>query len=159
MTKTKFPILPLISVTTFVALTLITAHAFAAPKATATQALFISVPPIQVSNYLKVGKGHQFVRTYLQVNSKQAGATVCHWMPRIRDAFFIALNSSAHEKMPHQKNLTATLEHAALYAAPKNLVTHVLVFDTRSSNDYRAEKKLKGKFSCKKKTKKAHKKR
>lgn len=136
----------------------------ATPNAIAKGSLFIAVPPVQVSNYLTRGNGQQILNPYLRVSSKALGMSACKWMPRVRDALFIALNGRATK---HQRTLTTDgkavdriLTEAVQQAIPESLVIGVVTFDAHDIKATRAEKHLKKKLRCKKsRTRKARHKR
>ncbi|MGA0393298.1 MAG: hypothetical protein ACO3MW_04425 [Rhodospirillales bacterium] len=129
-----------------------TLPAFAA--STQKTPLHIAVPAIQVTNHLNIDKSEKIIRPYLRVRTKKDLMTACHYMPRVREALFMALNTPMFEKLAVENRelaLTAALSQAAAHVTPKHTIMGVLAFNVHDLNDYRAEKKLTGKTPCPKK--------
>ncbi len=132
--------------------------AFLSAQATAASSeLFVAVAPVQVTNHLKTDAGRQIVLPFLQVNSKQAGRTVCRWMPRVRDALHSALNSRSAQPTTG-KTIGRILTEAVQRVVPKGLVINVVTFNARGFKSTQAEKNIKEKLLCNKPKKQARRK-
>ncbi len=128
----------------------------AAPAVKAQGPYYIAVPPVQITNHLTIRNGLNFVRPYLKVQSKKMSDQVCQWMPRLRDAFFIALNSHTQTVSSRPvgiQSINTLLKQRAYRVTPKNSVIDVIAVDLYDPKSRQIESELKNKVICKKKKK------
>jgi hypothetical protein len=113
---------------------------------------FVQMSPVRITNYLKDHHGSNILIPYIQVKSKTAAKTLCAWMPRVRDAFVMAVRSPlkhvSYQKNRQKLDISVVLKQAADRVVPAQLVTGVLAFNPHDPKDHRAARKLKAKLNC-----------
>ena len=78
---------------------------------------FVQMSPVRITNYLKDHHGSNILIPYIQVKSKTAAKTLCAWMPRVRDAFVMAVRSPlkhvSYQKNRQKLDISVVLKQAA----------------------------------------------